>query len=959
MKRTLFLSGQLVTGGCFLFSLPLAAQDASGGFKLVSLIPWGIALAGLLFGLYQYKKRFRDEVRKEMVKLQTQRNFKEDIHAAGSRTGEELYRAALKEELGYIAFLGSPDLDSCTVKLEDTFVSLSISQTWRSEDRFAAEGQTRPPKTEPAGEKILSPEQVMTHAFQRHRILLVIGDPGSGKTTLMKYYALRCLDKTQKRYRQLGFSSPVFPIYFPLRELEFDAAGHPVSLPENLRKRADRHLLNLSEEHFVQWLRERDTLVLLDGLDEISSLKGRRRVCRWIKDLSIGLKRACIVVTSRATGYRKLDGVELQWPHLRADIMDFSPSQQEEYLEHWFLAAFTGRVQQVNQQNPGCRDGLTEEARRKAQGIINFLKSKENQAVRELAAVPMLLEIMAVLWKDRQLLPKTRAALYEAALNYLLEYRSRVKDIDPLVSSDEARRVLAPAALWMQEELKSDEVDRTALERYLQPLLDTLDNEPGANTFCKFLRDRAGLIADYDREHYIFRHKSFREFLAGLQLREIWHESGRLEDLARVFTDPWWEETLRFFMCKSNPDIFDGFMKQFFGVPANRDLNAHHRKLLLQMVEDAPQKRIDALVEWLNYPELPSGARQVVMDCLKTIGTPRAFEAIKGVDSRHWDRAGTGYALDIVKQWEAAREPTLAFEIIAGAQGEPPSSYRNPFESNVEYIRIPGRTFTYSVTQKQETAGDFYLCKYPVTNARYRRFTDYLSGKEKEFSEILPLERFSPLLLEFAGNNTYDGVIADGFLEHLGKAPSQWKEKFRSGEDGNKKFNGADQPVVAISWYAARSYCFWLSCLEAAVNNKEALENTRELSAMYRLPNEMEWEWAAGGNPDGSVREYPWSKDKGKPTPELANYDGNVGTTTPVGNYPGGATPQGLLDMAGNVWEWMDNYYDNDKDFPVLRGGSWSSLDDILRCSARLNYSHPHLRYYYVGLRPLRPSPLF
>jgi len=67
------------------------------------------------------------------------------------------------------------------------------------------------------------------------------------------------------------------------------------------------------------------------------------------------------------------------------------------------------------------------------------------------------------------------------------------------------------------------------------------------------------------------------------------------------------------------------------------------------------------------------------------------------------------------------------------------------------------------------------------------------------------------------------------------------------------------------------------------------------------------------GEPNGTIRKYPWPKDKGEPNQNLANYGKNVGATTPVDRYPEGATPLGLMDMAGNVWEWMDSYYDKMK----------------------------------------------
>jgi len=129
--------------------------------------------------------------------------------------------------------------------------------------------------------------------------------------------------------------------------------------------------------------------------------------------------------------------------------------------------------------------------------------------------------------------------------------------------------------------------------------------------------------------------------------------------------------------------------------------------------------------------------------------------------------------------------------------------------------------------------------------------------------------------------------------------------------------------------------------------------DVNRVASIYRLPLEKEWEWAAGGEPYGSVREYPWEKDKGKPGPTLANYSGNVGATTPVGRYPEGSTPQGLMDMAGNVWEWMGNYDDEDKKFFALRGGSWNNLDLLLRCAARF-FNHPAYWADLVGFRVLR-----
>ncbi|MDQ1352780.1 MAG: hypothetical protein QG657_3086, partial [Acidobacteriota bacterium] len=190
---------------------------------------------------------------------------------------------------------------------------------------------------------------------------------------------------------------------------------------------------------------------------------------------------------------------------------------------------------------------------------------------------------------------------------------------------------------------------------------------------------------------------------------------------------------------------------------------------------------------------------------------------------------------------------------------------------------------------------------------------------------------FTEKLLEFAGT-------IEGYFDYLGKNPREWGKKLRSEQDEDMFFNGDDHPVVCESWYGARAYCLWLSCLQG----KEGL---------YRLPTEMEWEWAAAGRePDGSLRNYPWPANRGEPTPELANYEYNVGATTPVGRYPEGATPEGLMDMAGNAWEWMDNLYDKDNKRRAMRGGSWNYRSDYLRCAAPGNGT-PRLNFSHVGFR--------
>jgi formylglycine-generating enzyme required for sulfatase activity len=199
----------------------------------------------------------------------------------------------------------------------------------------------------------------------------------------------------------------------------------------------------------------------------------------------------------------------------------------------------------------------------------------------------------------------------------------------------------------------------------------------------------------------------------------------------------------------------------------------------------------------------------------------------------------------------------------------------------LEWVDIPAGSVTLESGQTFPVK-PFRMSKYPVTYAQFQAFVDAPDG--------------------FYDDRWWVGLAADA--DHR-SAP------------GEQEWPIDNHPRERVSWYDAVAFCRWLSS---------------KLGQEVRLPTEWEWQWAAQG---GDGRAYPWGNDFDA---SRCNTDeSGLGRTTPVDAYPSGASPFGVMDMAGNVWEWCLNEYETpantrlDGDASrVLRGGSWLNYGGLI-----------------------------
>ena len=703
--------------------------------------------------------------------------------------------------------------------------------------------------------------------------LVLLGDPGSGKSTFVDFVAF-CLagealgrddanldlltaplpdDNDEDRdQRQPWDHGEMLPVRIVLRD--FAARGLPPSgrraTAEHLWRFICGELKNAALGDYAPELKtellEKGGLLLLDGLDEVPEAEQRREQLKQAGEDFVGTFGRCrVLVTSRTYAYQKqawqLKGFS------ESILAPFSEGQIRRFVDRWYA-----HIASLRGMNHEDAQGRAEQLKRAILG---------GSRLEALAERPLLLTLIASLhaWRGGSL-PERREQLYADTMDLLLDWWE-----SPKTARDEQGQVLVfqpGLAEWLKVDrdrvrlllnelayqahssqpdlVGTGDIAEANLVSGLMGISENPDVKPAR--LVEYLSQRAGLLLPRGVGVYTFPHRTFQEYLAACYLTDYDYPD-RLAELARSDANRWREVvllagakaargsastiwTLAEALCYRDPEDSEYELADSWGVHL-AGLALGETADLTRVTERHKTKISQirrGLLDILNKGQLPAVERAQAGNSLAQLGDPR-FRS---------------------DAWYLPDEPLLGFvEVPAGtfSMGSDPEQVKEAHETPQHEVDLPG----------------YYIGRYPVTVAQFR-----------------------------------------AFVEETGQQP---------GDKDNLK--GVDNhPVVLVTWKEALAYCKWI---EARLRNSEKTPEQlagllQEKGWVITLPSEAEWEKAARGS-DGRI--YPWGDEA---DPDWANVEETgIGTTSPIGCFPAGSSPYGVLDLSGNVWEWTRS----------LWGGSW------------------------------------
>lgn len=796
--------------------------------------------------------------------------------------------------------------------IDELFISLTTTRIPDEEKEGPRHAKGAPGRSESdRGKAFAERRAVPLHDALRHDRLVVVGDPGAGKTTFQRRIA-HALCQTQlgeiagAARDRLGIEDRLFPVYIRIPELAQHLRRHadgasapsgedaPAWLSHYLGAASAANGWKLDAGFFQQQLSGGRCTVLLDGLDEAPDRIARERLSRLIENAAHAYPQCRLVITSRPAGYT---GQTVLPDFAHAQIDPLSDEAVATFLSRWCQALYAE-----------SRDAATEHCGE----LLDALRERPD--IRRMARNPVMLTALAVVhWNERRL-PEQRADLYESIIRWLSRSREQRAGRE---KADRTVELLRELALEMQNHpkgLRTQVPKRWAAEKLARQWADGASDQEAIGRAEAFLNTEemdSGIIVGRGPDVQ-FWHRTFQEFLAARaigarpesqQLKLLWGPP------ARLYRPEWREVAVLFagILHQQGREKVDTFIQSMFthlGSRASLADEARCAGLLGAMLRDlkpldyeppgaeyqALLGRVMAIFDREQSLSVPLEERLAAADALGQAGDPR-------IDSRRPD------------YW--AEVPAGSF--FMGAQG------RNRGEPNFdEEVWADAESPVHAVC-----LDEFHIARYPVTVCEYRAF-----------------------------------IEDNGYSERCWWETTGGHEKSSEPEDWGQQMAYPSRPVTGVSWFEATAFCAWAGC---------RLPTEAEWERAARGTGGRNYPWGDAAPDETRLncsRATGWFRQDGAPEDSWSSQKPlNPGHPTPVGIYPRGATADGIYDLAGNVWEWCADWYCGYCSQPVsnpkggergtrrvMRGGSWSNSGSGCR-AARREAGEPSLRSNNLGFR--------
>jgi predicted NACHT family NTPase len=372
--------------------------------------------------------------------------------------------------------------------------------------------------------------------------IAVIGSPGAGKSTLLEHLTLTYARRAQRQ--QHPKVPRLVPVLLYLREWQTTIVSEPAPslvqvIEQQIQRQPSDRPLVAPPGWFQDKLARGTCLVMLDGLDEVANASDRQRVGQWVNQQMQAYPRATFILTSRPFGYESVKS-HLNQINLVLGVQPLTLAEIEQFIDRWYLENEAKR--QARRVDPGVRST----AKQQADDLIHRIKN--TPALAAMALNPLLLTMIATVHCYRGTLPGRRVQLYAEICDVLLGRRQAAKGTADALTAAQKQTVLQVLALkGMQRNTR--EFKRVTACLLIQQRLQTvagIDADP--EQFIRQIETVSGLLVEREQGVYEFAHKSFQEYLAAVQIKEINQEAL----LARHIDDLWWEETIRLYAAQSD-----------------------------------------------------------------------------------------------------------------------------------------------------------------------------------------------------------------------------------------------------------------------------------------------------------------------------------------------------------------------------------------------------------------------